>query len=466
MARTAAIFDLDRTLVTGSPDPAFRRHLVALGLPVDGAAALVDPVWRAVEEASFVEPPATVAQRPRPGWPVEGVRSAATAAAAELEIPSFVEPLLGEHRAAGRLPVLVSSAGEPVARAVAERLGIAHVVATPWAEEDGHYTGAAPPLRGPAKRDALRAWAASHDVDLGHSWAYADRYADAVVLDAVGHPVAVNPDPALAAVAGLRGWPVRHLDVSEGVPKVLGRELQGWIRPVARPELLPNARVVFDGVEHVPSTGPAILAFNHRSYFDPTVLGLLAARVGRPVRGLGKKEVFDAPLIGRLARWAGGIRVERASGSDEPLERAAAALAGGELVMIAPQGTIPRGLAFFDPQLRGRWGAARLAAMSGAPVIPIGLWGTEKVWPRSTRLPRLDPRHRPLVTVRVGPPVALDGADPAADTEAIMAAISALLPDEARQRREPTDDELRATLPPGYTGDPRAELDRRPGTDT
>ena len=57
------------------------------------------------------------------------------------------------------------------------------------------------------------------------------------------------------------------------------------------------------------------------------------------------------------------------------------------MVALMPQGTIPRGPAFFDPELKGRWGAARLAAMTGAPVIPVGLWGTEKVWPRNARLP-------------------------------------------------------------------------------
>ena len=77
----------------------------------------------------------------------------------------------------------------------------------------------------------------------------------------------------------------------------------------------------------------------------------------------------------------------RASGSDEPLEAAAEALRAGELISMAPQGTIPRGPAFFDPVLKGRWGAARLAAETRAPVIPVGLWGTEKVWPRNARLP-------------------------------------------------------------------------------
>ena len=113
------------------------------------------------------------------------------------------------------------------------------------------------------------------------------------------------------------------------------------------------------------------------------------ARSGRTVRFLGKKEVFDAPVVGQLATAMGGIRVDRGTGSDEPLQAAADALAGGEVVAIMPQGTIPRGPAFFDPELKGRWGAARLAAMTKAPVIPIGLWGTERVWPRSSRLPNV-----------------------------------------------------------------------------
>src|SRR5690606_27759953 len=98
--------------------------------------------------------------------------------------------------------------------------------------------------------------------------------------------------------------------------------------------------------------GPAIVVANHRSYFDPVALGLAFAKRGRPVRFLGKREVFDAPVVGPLARSLGGIPVDRASGSDEPLAEAAAALAAGELVAVLPQGTIPRGPAFFEPELK------------------------------------------------------------------------------------------------------------------
>jgi putative phosphoserine phosphatase / 1-acylglycerol-3-phosphate O-acyltransferase len=190
------------------------------------------------------------------------------------------------------------------------------------------------------------------------------------------------------------------------------------------------------------------------------------ARSGRTVRFLGKKEVFDVPVVGQLATAMGGIRVDRGTGSDEPLEAAADALAGGEVVAIMPQGTIPRGKAFFDPELKGRWGAARLAALTKAPVIPIGLWGTDKVWPRSSRLPNvLNVSNPPEVRIRVGPPVELKYRSLDADTKRIMKALTKLLPAEARKQVKPTAEQLAATYPPGYKSDPEKESMRRPGTD-
>ena len=99
-------------------------------------------------------------------------------------------------------------------------------------------------------------------------------------------------------------------------------------------------------------------------------------------------------------------------------------------------------------------------------MIPVGLWGTEKVWPRSQRMPSLDVTNPPTVTVTVGRPVELAYDDLEADTEAIMAAIVDLLPEEAREEKTPTAAELALTYPPGYVGDPAAESARRPGSDT
>jgi putative phosphoserine phosphatase/1-acylglycerol-3-phosphate O-acyltransferase len=87
-------------------------------------------------------------------------------------------------------------------------------------------------------------------------------------------------------------------------------------------------------------------------------------------------------------------------------------------------------------------------------VIPLGVWGTEKVWPRSSRLPRPSSLFsRPVVRIRVGRPVrGLTGSDFEADTKKIMSAIVDLLPPEAKQRRTPTEAELALTRPPGHKG--------------
>ncbi len=98
--------------------------------------------------------------------------------------------------------------------------------------------------------------------------------------------------------------------------------------------------------------------------------------------------------------------------------------------------------------MKGKTGAARLAAATRAPVIPIGLWGTEAVWPRSAKVPNvLNLTNPPEIRVRVGHPVELAYDDIRADTERIMEAIMALLPPEARADREPTEDELKRTKP-------------------
>jgi putative phosphoserine phosphatase/1-acylglycerol-3-phosphate O-acyltransferase len=415
--------------------------------------------------------PARLASRAAAGWSVDAVEAAMELAGAELAttVLPFAVSEIESHREAGRLLVLATTSPEPFVAPFGRALGFDAVIATRWERDGDQFTGRMDGgfVWGRAKADAVAAWAKENDVDLRRSWAYSDSYFDAPLLAMVGHPVVVNPDLQLRATAAIRGWPVTHFDRSEGVAKVLGREFQEWGRPFVREELMtPNAKVEITGLENIPASGPAIVVFNHRSYFDPFVMGLVIGKAGRNVRGLGKKEVFDVPLVGALLKASGGIRVDRGTGSDEPLDAAIAAVEAGELLMLAPQGTIPRGPAFFDPELKGRWGAARIAEATKAPVIPVGLWGTERVWPRSSRLPKMSPTNRPQVTATIGPPVSLRYRDADEDTKRIMSAIVALLPPEAREARTPTPEELALTYPAGYSGDPDAEADRRPGSDT
>ncbi len=474
MPATAAIFDLDRTLIAGSSSVVVQRHLAEAGITTAHDIPFADAFASFYErfgENWLMMQPAKFAGRAAAGWSVDLVRDACTAAAAELleQVQPFAHQVIEEHRKAGDKLVLATTSPEPFVRPIMEALEFDDVVCTRWQSSVGLFTGELEGdfIWGRKKADAVAAWAKDNNVDLSRSHAYSDSYFDAPLLDLVGHPVAVNADLQLSATARLNGWKTRHFDVSDGVAKVAGKELQDWGRALMRPGLVaPNADIEFEGIENIPAEGPALIVFNHRSYFDPTVMGLVIAQAGRQVRGLGKKEVFDVPLVGRLVKAFGGIRVERASGSDEPLQHAASALRGGECVMMAPQGTIPRGPAFFDPQLTGRWGAAKLAAQTGAPVIPVGLWGTEKVWPRSARLPRMSLTNRPKVTVTVGQPISVTTDDPEAGTAQIMQAIMALLPPESHEHPPPTPEELARTYPPGYKGDPEAELDRRPGTNT
>jgi len=404
------------------------------------------------------------------GWDRSTVQEAGRLAAERLvdQVPGFAKAAIEAHRNDGRKVVMATTSPYDLVAPLAEALGLDAVIATRYGEVDGKYDGSVDGffVWGPGKLAAVRQWAALNGVDVTKSWAYSDSIYDMPLLSAVKNPTAINPDPRLAMVAMLRRWPTQFFDVPAGVPKVIGVEPQRMLQWLAKPQLFPWVRFDVAGVESIPAEGPAIIVGNHRSYFDPLAIGWAMAQSGRPVRFLGKKEVFDAPVVGQVVGALGGIRVERGSGSDEPLLLAKEALEAGEAVAIMPQGTIPRGRAFFDPVLKGRWGAAKLAAMTGAPVIPIGLWGTEEVWPRNARMPNvLALGHPPTVRIRVGEPVELGYEDLDTDTEAIMDALVDLLPDEAREAHDPTPEELARTLPSGYQGDVDEEQDRRPGSD-
>jgi putative phosphoserine phosphatase / 1-acylglycerol-3-phosphate O-acyltransferase len=458
-AKGAVFVDLDRTLLKGASGLVLGAAMRAEGL-FDGKPSLPGEshLYRLYnlqgESLAFM---AMVRAAPRftSGWEVDAVRRAGERAAGELAelVQPYAPAVLAEHRAAGRLLVLATTSPIDLVTPFAELAGFDDVVGTRYASRDGRYTGG---IDGDfawatGKLSAVRRWARTAGVDLGQSHAYSDSVFDLPLLRAVGHPHAVNPDRRLRLAATLQRWPIEHWDRPAGVPKMVGLEPYHLLRLIVRPESFPYARFDIAGIDNIPRRGPALLASNHRSYFDVVALALIAAKMGRPVRFLGKRELFDAPVVGQLARALGGISVDRGSGSGQPLRDAQRALEAGELVVILPQGTIPRGEAFFDPVLRGKTGTARLAAMTGVPVIPIGLWGTEKVWPRSARVPTMTTlTHPPTIRVRVGAPVRLGLEDAVADSAAVMDAIVALLPDEASLQGQPTEEEIARTFPPGH----------------
>ena len=457
MGRAAAFFDLDRTLLRGASGPLLTEALQVAGiapsrsLPGQGAIyKLFDLVGETLPTIALARGAALLSR----GWSREAVREAATDAADRLDrlVAPYARALLDDHRSEGRPVVLATTTPHDLIEPFAQRLAFDAVVATRYAEDDeGFYTGqlAGEFVWAAGKVKAVKRWAAEHDIDLESSYAYSDSFYDLPLLSAVGNPTAVNPDPRLLALATLRRWPVIWLDVPPGVPKFAGLEPFDVVRLAARPELMPYVRFEMEGVDRLRDLEGGIVVANHRSYFDPVALGLAVAQAGRSLRFLGKKEVFEAPVVGSLARAMGAIRVDRGSATaGDSLRLAARAIAAGDLVGIMPQGTIPRGRDFFDPVLKGKTGAARLAGLTKAPVIPVGMWGTEKLWPRSSRVPRLwNVTNPPLVTIRVGEPVSLAYDEVHRDTDRIMQAIVELLPPEARETREPTAEELALTKP-------------------
>jgi 1-acyl-sn-glycerol-3-phosphate acyltransferase len=154
-------------------------------------------------------------------------------------------------------------------------------------------------------------------------------------------------------------------------------------------------QVDVQGAENVPVAGPVILAANHRSFMDSIFLALSRPE---PIAFIAKAEYFDKPLTRAIFSSTGQIPMRRGSPSAgrQALDAARAVLADGGTVGVYPEGTRSR-----DGKLhRGNAGPARLAMTSGAPLVPVGLVGTDEVQRPGERLPHMF-RH---VTVRFGEP--------------------------------------------------------------
>jgi 1-acyl-sn-glycerol-3-phosphate acyltransferase len=154
--------------------------------------------------------------------------------------------------------------------------------------------------------------------------------------------------------------------------------------------------VKVEGRQHVPKQGPAILAANHRSFLDSIFLPLV---VRRRVTFVAKAEYFDDPKTAWFFRGVGQIPIRREGGeaSERALETAMGVLQQGNVFGIYPEGTRTR-----DGFLhRGHTGVARLALRSGAPIVPVGMIGTDDVQPVDSKMPKF----MRTVTIRFGEPL-------------------------------------------------------------
>jgi 1-acyl-sn-glycerol-3-phosphate acyltransferase len=181
------------------------------------------------------------------------------------------------------------------------------------------------------------------------------------------------------------------------------------------------------GRENVPREGPLIVVSNHMNNADPPVLEIA---IPRNVRWLTKAEWFKTPVIGWLFKLAGMIPVKRFEADLHALREAQKLLDRGGCLGMFPEGTRSKGKGLKT----GEPGSALIALRSGAPILPIALWGTENV-----RLPR-DIFGRTRVHMRIGKPFVLRPANPkkvtrediAAGTHQIMATIAEMLPEKFR----------------------------------
>ena len=178
-------------------------------------------------------------------------------------------------------------------------------------------------------------------------------------------------------------------------------------------------RIRIAGAHNIPDHGGALLAYNHISVLDPIAVSLAAARRGRQVRFLALSELFGHGWVGWGLRRTGQIPLRRGLGDWPAIEHVADAIRTGSLAGMSPEGTVGKGTSLRP----GQRGAARIALAAGAPVIPVGLWGTQDRWPKDGL--RWRRPIRPTLGVVVRP--ALQTTGDARDRKAVLAFTERLM---------------------------------------
>ncbi|GAB3356421.1 lysophospholipid acyltransferase family protein [Amycolatopsis echigonensis] len=236
------------------------------------------------------------------------------------------------------------------------------------------------------------------------------------------------------------------------------------------PPVLVAARLMFrlldnrlrvTGAENVPARGGAVLACTHVSYLDFIYCGLGARPAKRLVRFMAKQEIFSNRIAGPLMRGMHHIPVDRAAGQAS-YDEAVARLRAGEVVGVFPEATISQSFTVKDIKT----GAVRMAAEAGVPVVPMALWGTQRLWTKG-RPKDLTRRHVPISVV-IGEPMR-PGPDDSCEalTTALRARMTELLEKaQAEYPEVPESDAERWWLPAHLGGsaptpEEAAALDRR-----
>lgn len=195
-----------------------------------------------------------------------------------------------------------------------------------------------------------------------------------------------------------------------------------------------DLRIDITGQEHVPPSGGAVVVINHTGYLDFALAALPFWRgCGRLVRFMAKQEVFAHRVMGPLMRAMHHIPVDRLAGAGA-FRLSVEALRAGELVGVFPEATISRSFCLKE----FKSGAIRMARSAGVPVIPVTLWGSQRVWTKDRKPTIRAARHIPI-SITVGAPLQL-GRGPAADTALVEVMNRLLDVTRARYPEAPGDD--------------------------
>ena len=344
--------------------------------------------------------------------------------------------LVKAHLQKGHTVAIISSATPYQVEPAARDLKIENVLCTYLQVEDGEFTGAVvrPICFGPGKVLAAESLSEKYGADLDKSFFYSDSTDDIELLERVGNPRPLNPSNKLRAISERRGWPVRRF-ASRGRPTptdwvrtamvpatLLGSFVSGlpiWALSGSKRDALNFSMSVFadvasaliglnltiKGEHHLWSHRPAVFLFNHQSNVDMVIIARL---LRRDISGVGKKEIGNIPLIGRILEFSGVVLIDRKD-TEKAIETMGTLVdtmrIEGKSVCMSPEGTrsVTPKLAPFKK------GAFHLAIQAGVPIVPIVIQNSSDIMPKGDMIYRAA-----TVEVEVLPPV--DTSEWSADT--------------------------------------------------
>ncbi|MFK7802886.1 MAG: HAD-IB family hydrolase [Anaerolineae bacterium] len=321
--------------------------------------------------------------------------------------------LVSAHLAKGHTVAIISAATPYQVDPIARDLGIDHIMCTRMEVTNGKFTGkiVEPACWGEGKAFAARELAKDHNIDLSKSYFYTDSAEDMALLEIVGKPRPLNPDPELAAVAFQRDWPVMRFDGNKrpGVGNMIrtgllaGSMIPSALRGMATGAInlswqdgvntmmesagdlglrVGGIKLVVKGEENLWNARPAVFIFNHQSSTD---LFIMAKLVRKDAVGIAKKELQYSPL-GPLLMAAGIVFVDRGNRKKaiESLKETTKTLQQGTSIIIAPEGTRS-----YDYKLgEFKKGAFHIAMQAGVPIIPVVIKNAHDAMPRGSNVVR------------------------------------------------------------------------------